>query len=57
MSSKFWIFAGLTVGSYLGSYLPTLWGASFLSFSSAICGFIGGALGIWAGLKISQSFS
>jgi hypothetical protein len=54
MESKSLIYLGLFIGSTVGSYVPTLWGAGFLSFSSVICSAIGGILGIYIFFKISQ---
>lgn len=56
MSSKSLIWIGVFVGSTIGSYIPTLWGAGFLSFSSVILSTIGGLIGIWGGFKLSQLF-
>ncbi len=54
MSSKFLIYIGMTIGGYIGGYLPTLWGADYFSFSSIIFGMFGGIAGIWLGYKISR---
>jgi len=54
MNSKSLIMIGLVVGSTLGSYIPTLWGAGWLSIASVLVGGIGGLLGIWAGYKVSR---
>ncbi|MCR4274494.1 MAG: hypothetical protein NUW02_00365 [Candidatus Campbellbacteria bacterium] len=54
MDSKKFIWLGLFVGSFVGGYVPTLWGASPFGFSSVICTAIGGFLGIYLGLKISS---
>ena len=54
MNSKFLIMVTLTVGSVLGSYLPTLWGAGLFSMWSVLLGGIGGLLGIWVGYKLSR---
>ncbi len=55
MTSKFWIMIGLTVGSLLGSYLPTMFGTSSFSGAAIVGSFIGGIFGIWAGYKFSES--
>ncbi len=44
----------MAIGSTIGGYIPTLWGAGFLSFSSVILTAIGGILGIYLGYKISS---
>ena len=54
MNSRFVIMAALTVGSVVGSYLPTLWGAGFFSMWSVLLGGIGGLVGIWVGYKLSR---
>jgi hypothetical protein len=47
-----WI--GTLVGSSIGGFIPTLWGASFLDFSSILLSGIGAFIGLWLGFKISQ---
>lgn len=54
MKAKTLIMIFMTVGSTLGSWLPTLWGADWLSFTSVLLSGVGGALGIWAGYRISR---
>ena len=48
--------AGMTLavflGSTIGSYIPILLGASFLSYSSLFAGGIGGLLGVYIAYKI-----
>jgi hypothetical protein len=41
-------------GLFAGGYLPVLWGASSFSLSSMLFGVVGGAVGIWAGVRISE---
>ncbi len=48
------VWVGMIVGSGVGSFIPTLWGAGMLSFSSVIFSALGGFLGIWIGYKVSQ---
>jgi hypothetical protein len=45
---------GMIVGSTLGGFVPLLWGADFLSFSSILFTAIGGFAGIWAGYKLGR---
>lgn len=54
MNSKslIWLFMG--IGSTLGSYIPTLWGAGFLSMSSVVLSAVGGIVGIWIGFKLGN---
>ncbi|MES2314989.1 MAG: hypothetical protein V4524_03605 [Patescibacteria group bacterium] len=54
MSAKTLIWIGVFIGSTVGSFIPTLWGDSALSFSSIIGSTIGGVLGIWGGFKLSR---
>ncbi len=54
MKPKSLIMIGLVVGSTIGSYLPMVWGASWLSITSVLTGGVGGLLGIWAGYKVSR---
>jgi hypothetical protein len=48
------IWLGLFVGSTAGGYIPTLWGADMLSFSSVIGSAVGGILGIWIGFRMGE---
>jgi len=54
MNSKSLIWIGMFLGSTIGGFIPSLWGAGFLSFSGIIFTAIGGFLGIWLGFKISD---
>jgi hypothetical protein len=42
-------------GLIVGGYVPVLWGASSFSLTSLLFGAIGGAVGVWAGVRISDS--
>ncbi len=55
MESKKVIWIGMIVGSTIGSYMPSLWGAGFLSMSSVFLSAAGGILGIWLGFKLINS--
>lgn len=55
MSPKTMIGLGATVGSTLGSYVPTLWGGSGISTAAVIFTLLGGILGIYLGYKIAQN--
>lgn len=55
MGSKTLIYIFMAIGSFVGGWLPTLWGASALGGWSMLGGLIGGGLGIWAGFKLGQS--
>lgn len=52
MGSRKLIWLGMFVGSAIGGYIPSLWGAGFMSGSAIISTTIGGLLGIWAGFKL-----
>ena len=54
MNRKFMIYLLLAVGSIVGGWLPTLWGAGMLSFQSLLGSLIGGLIGIWAGYKLGE---
>jgi len=54
MSSKVITYFFLFIGSIIGSYIPKLWGAGFLSVSSLIFSSIGAIVGIIIGLKITE---
>jgi len=54
MSRNQLIWILLTIGSLIGSYLPTLWGAGFLSISSVILSAVGGFAGIYLGFKLGD---
>ncbi|HUO50124.1 MAG TPA: hypothetical protein VMU25_00950 [Candidatus Paceibacterota bacterium] len=49
------VWIGAFVGSTVGSMIPSLWGAGFLSFSSILLSGIGAIAGIYFGFKISQN--
>ncbi len=48
------IWLGLFVGSTIGGFIPSLWGAGALSFSGLIFSALGGFVGIWLGFRISE---
>ncbi len=54
MSSKAVIYIFLSIGSFIGGWVPTLFGASAFGLGSILGGFVGGAIGIWAGFKLGQ---
>jgi hypothetical protein len=53
MSSKQIILFTTIVGSTIGSFIPLIWGDSFLSLSSVIFTGLGGFLGIYIGYKMT----
>ena len=54
MSKKTLIWIGLFIGSTMGGYLPTLWGADGLTLSSVLGSTMGGIGGIWLGFKMGD---
>jgi len=44
----------MTIGSIIGGYIPTLWGAGLISYSSVLFSGIGAIAGIWIGYKLSN---
>jgi uncharacterized membrane protein YeaQ/YmgE (transglycosylase-associated protein family) len=54
MSSKGIIMTFMTIGSFIGGYIPSLWNASLFSFWGIFTSAAGGILGIWLGYKISK---
>jgi hypothetical protein len=54
MNSKSIIWIFMIIGSTIGSFIPTLWGAGFLSISSVLLTAVGGMLGIWLGFRLSN---
>ena len=48
------IWLGLLVGSTIGGFIPSFWGAGMLSFSGLILSALGGFVGIWLGSRISE---
>lgn len=50
------IVFGMILGSYVGSYLPVLWGASVFSISSVLLGAVGALAGIGLAFKLATKF-
>jgi predicted MFS family arabinose efflux permease len=51
MQARIWI--GILIGSTLGGFIPDLWGADMLSYSSVLLSAVGGFVGLWIGYKMS----
>ncbi len=47
---------GLLIGSTVGGYVPTFWGAPMFSFTSLFGSLLGGLIGIWIAYQIHQRF-
>ena len=43
-----------TFGTFVGGYVPSLWGDSSLSLMSVVCAAVGGIVGIWLGVRVSN---
>ncbi len=54
MSDKSLVSWGIIVGSTVGGFVPMLWGASFLSFSSIVTSAIGAVIGIYVVYKLTS---
>lgn len=54
MDSKPLVWIGMFVGSTVGGFIPSIWGAGLISFSSIILTGVGGIIGIILGFKMSQ---
>lgn len=54
MPTKTLIWIGMIIGSFVGSYIPTLWGVDVLSMASIIFSTLGGIGGIFVGFYISK---
>jgi uncharacterized membrane protein YeaQ/YmgE (transglycosylase-associated protein family) len=48
------IWLGLFVGSTVGGYIPTLWGAGLFSFSSIFFSAAGALFGIWIAFRLGS---
>jgi predicted MFS family arabinose efflux permease len=56
MSLKAMVRLGILIGSTVGGYVPVIWGAEIISFSSLFGSILGGLLGVWIAYKIDQRF-
>jgi hypothetical protein len=54
MANKKIIWIGMTVGSTIGGFIPSLWHAGMFSMWSIVLSTIGGIAGIWAGYQIGR---
>ncbi len=54
MDTRHLIWIGVIVGSFVGGWIPTLWGAGAFSISSIIFSTIGGLFGIYVGAKLAS---
>lgn len=54
MPMKQMIWLGMVVGSVIGGFVPQLWGAGALSFSSIFLSAIGAIAGIYIAFKLTH---
>ena len=54
MTPKSLVWFGMFVGSAVGGYVPTFWGADLFSFSGLFGSFVGSLVGVWAAYKLYQ---
>ena len=54
MNRKTVIWTGMAVGSTIGSFVPLLWGADLISFSSVVVSGVGAVLGVWGGYQFAK---
>lgn len=54
MSSKVLVYLGMIIGSTVGGYIATLFGADLISYVSVLFSGIGAILGVWIGYKLSN---
>jgi hypothetical protein len=54
MEQKMMIFWGMTIGSLIGGFVPSLWNAGMFSLSGVIFTAIGGFAGIYIGFKLGE---
>lgn len=52
MKHSIWI--GMVAGSTIGGFIPSLWGAGILSFSSIFLSALGGIAGIIIAFKLTR---
>jgi len=52
--SKSLLMLGVFIGSLVGGYIPTLFGADAFSISSVIFGGLGSIIGLWLAYRIQQ---
>lgn len=48
------IMFGMVIGSFVGGFVPSLWGAGALSFASIFTSGIGAMVGIWLAYKMTR---
>ena len=56
MSQKAQFTWAALIGSIIGGYIPSLWGADFLSLSGLVMSTVGGIIGIAIFYKLTTNF-
>ncbi len=52
--SKTFTMGGMIIGSFVGGYIPLLWGSDAFSMAGILWSAIGGLLGIFVGYRLSH---
>ena len=52
--SKKRVYAGMIVGSSVGSFVPALWHAGIFSMSAVLLSTVGGIAGIWVAWRMGR---
>jgi hypothetical protein len=55
MQGRIWF--GVLIGSTVGGFIPDLWGAGLLSYSSVVLSAVGGFVGLWFVYKMNWRLS
>lgn len=55
MSRSKLVMIGMTIGSFVGGYVPVLWGADLFSYTSLFGNGIGGVAGVLITYKLTQN--
>ena len=56
MDDKKMVMLGMTIGSMIGGFIPTLLGADIFSLWGVVGTLVGGLIGIWAGFSLKNLF-
>lgn len=54
MSAKVLVYLGMFIGSVIGGYVPVLFGAGLISYTSVLFSGIGSIIGVWIGYRLSN---
>jgi uncharacterized membrane protein YeaQ/YmgE (transglycosylase-associated protein family) len=50
MQARIWL--GILIGSTIGGFIPSLWGADLFSYSALLLSTAGAIAGLWLGYKM-----